>query len=321
MSTIRNLFKSFVSDIIKVFPEYEKRLGKCYGPILSDSEDEEEKNRIFNSFLENIEEISDEISKDDFQVFEKDPVILQNVSFKVIWKSDISKESKGKLWKYLQSFCIHNINQGEEDISEVLKKIEQNEKVSDKKTLQNIKKLKRLTESMNKEIDDTEENQSGSPIDDVKAGSPLDSIQGAEHLKQFDNILENSGIGKIAKEVTEELDIEGMLKGGGGIEDLMKGDNMINIFKSISGKIESSNGDTNMMEEALNITKNMKDNPLFSSLMGSLNPNMQESMRNQENRNVRLNEASSSSSSHDGSDTRRRLQQKLKNKTVVNKKD
>ena len=70
------LFKSFVLDIIKVLPEYEKRLKKSYKKIL----DDEESGDLISSFYENIEDISKELSENDFKVFEKDPVVLDNVN-------------------------------------------------------------------------------------------------------------------------------------------------------------------------------------------------------------------------------------------------
>ena len=53
-----------------------------------------------------------------------------------------------------QTFCVYNINskQGKEDVEDVLNSIKQNEKVSDKGTLKNMKMLKKLTESLNSNI-------------------------------------------------------------------------------------------------------------------------------------------------------------------------
>ena len=49
----------------------------------------------------------------------------------------------------------------------------------------------------------------------------------------IDEILENTNIGQIAQEITQELDLENMV-GDGGIENLLSGDNMMNIFKTIN---------------------------------------------------------------------------------------
>ena len=85
----------------------------------------------------------------------------------------------------------------------------------------------------------------------------------------MEDLLDNSSIGKLAKEVSEELDIESMISGEKGIENLMDSKNMMNIFSSISKKLDD-NKDGSMMEEAMNLSNNMKDNPIFSSLMSTM---------------------------------------------------
>ena len=52
-------------------------------------------------------------------------------------------------------------------------------------------------------------------------------------MKGMESILENTGIGKIAKDITDELDLENMLSGEGGMEGLFKGENMMNIFLQV----------------------------------------------------------------------------------------
>ena len=312
----KKLLKSFILDIVKVFPEYEKRLRKSYSKILNAEKDSE---GLLSSFFYNIDDISKSLSENDFSVFDKDPIILDNVSFKLIWGSNISNETRNNIWRYLQTFCVYNINnkQGETDIEDVLNSIKQNVKVSDKGTLKNMKMLKKLTESLNSnivmELLSEKKEEVKKDIKDVKMGD--------ENIKGMENILENSSIGRIAKEVSQELDIESMIKeGGGGIESLMNGDNMMNIFKSISEKIDNSQ-DGNIMEEAMNLSKNMKDNPLFSSLMSTMGQGLSQmdTPNSQDNRIVQL------SNNHDPSVTKKRLQKKLQEKREssidVNKKD
>lgn len=322
----KKLLKSFVLDIVKVFPEYEKRLSKSYSKILNEEED---CNDVLSEFFENVEEISKGLSENDFTIFDKDPIILNNVSFKLIWGSNISNETRNNIWRYLQTFCVYNINskQGKEDVEDVLNSIKQNEKVSDKGTLKNMKMLKKLTESLNSNVVMellSEKKADVKPdVKDVKIDD--------KNIKGMEDILENSSIGKIAKEVSEELNIESMIGEGGGIENLMNGDNMMNIFKSISEKIDSNPND-NIMEEAMDLSKNMKDNPLFSSLMSTMGqglsqmntggggmPAMPAMPANPDNRIVQL------SNNHDGSATKKRLQKKLQEKKEgkigVNKKE
>lgn len=314
---IQELFRNFIQDTIKVFPEYEKRLNKYYSVIILDEEDDEKKSDIFDGFMENIEDITEDICDENLKMFEKDPIILQNVSFKVIWESNITNDTRLSIWKYLQSFCMYNFNKSQGDIDGILKTLQQNEKVKDKGNFLKAKRLKKLSESIKNNSIEAKLNEKSEVIEGV--------LENDESMKQMEDILENTGIGKIAKEVTEELDIEGMLGKGGGIEDIMKGDNMMNIFQSISSKIEGANsGGGNIMEEAMGITKNMKDNPLFSSMFSSLSkmdPSttqaVAEAKENIDNRKIKL------SNSHDGSETKKRLQKKLKQKEgklEVNKK-
>lgn len=305
---IQELFRNFIQDTIKVFPEYDKRLNKHYSAIILDEGDDENKSAIFSDFMENIEEITKDVCDENLKMFEKDPIILQNVSFKVIWESNITNDTRLSIWKYLQSFCMYNFNKSQGGIDEIVKKLQQNEKVKDKENLLKAKRLKKLSESIKNDSIEAKLNGNPEVIEEA--------LENDESMKQMKDILENTGIGKIAKEVTEELDIEGMLGEGGGIEDIMKGDNMMKIFQSISSKIEGANlGGGNIMEEAMGITKNMKDNPLFSSMFSSLSkmdPSKSEAFAeakaNTDNRRIRL------SNSHDGSETKKRLQKKLKQK-------
>ena len=85
----------------------------------------------------------------------------------------------------------------------------------------------------------------------------------------FNDILENTSIGKIAKEITEELNIGGD-SGEESIQEVFNPENMMKIFSSITTKMTGENGmdKDNLQSEAMNICSTMKDNPLFSQLMG-----------------------------------------------------
>ena len=188
---------------------------------------EEKKYPIVNSFLKNINEISEKVVEKDITLFEADPIILQNVSFKLLWNSNISDETKNTIWKYLQAFCIINIKteSSDEKINKVIKSIESNEKVKDKETVKNMKKLKKLNENFD--------------IKGIKKVIDENPSSVDNGMGEIDNMFQNTNIGKIAKEVTEDLNIEGIMSGGGGIEDLFSGGNMANIMQTISSIFDS----------------------------------------------------------------------------------
>jgi hypothetical protein len=305
------LFKSLINDVINVFPEYEKRLMKYYSSTLESEDNDDPK---LKEFLENIEEITDNIIEKDINVFNEDPVILQNVSFKLIWNSDISDNTKNSLWKYLQSFCIINIQNksGKDKIQEVLKKIESNEKVKDKETVKNMKKIQKLNEHFD--------------INEIKGVIENNPETVEKGMNEMDEMFSNTGIGKLAKEITEELDIENMVNSGGGIQDLFSGGNIANIMQTISSKMEDNKDTLNsddLMKEATNICGSMQGNPLFSSLMGGMTGDLMGALGggggNVENNNIKNIKVGDKK--HDPNKTRERLQKKLKEKTTVEKKD
>ena len=171
------------------------------------------------------------------------------------------------------------------------------EKVKDKETVEDMKKLKKLNELLSNDNDD----------DNVEDIMP----------EGMSEILENTNIGQIAQEITQELDLENMV-GDGGIENLLSGDNMMNIFKTINEKIENKVGEdsavkNNLMGEAGNICDTMKDNPLFSTLMQGMDGMMNQggNLPPQDVKNINFQDKS-----HNPNATRSRLQKKLKEKKV-----
>lgn len=298
MEKLYELFRSFISDIIKVFPEYEERLHETYEDLFL--EDGLPDNYL-SDFLKKINKYNDKISEKDESLFLLDPIIIPNISFKMMWISDISKNTKNKIWKYLISFCMMEIQlRCNDKITDVLKLIESKEKVKDKETFEDMKKLKKLNELLSNDNDSNDD----SNVEDIMP-------------EGIDEILENTNIGQIAQEITQELDLENMV-GDGGIENLLSGDNMMNIFKTINDKIENKVGEdstikNNLMGEAGNICNTMKDNPLFSTLMQGMDGMMNQggNLPPQDVKNINFQDKS-----HNPNATRSRLQKKLKEKKV-----
>ena len=261
---------------------------------------EEDQSIRLEEFLQNVYKHRVMIADRDESLFEKDPVFLNNVSFKLLWRSDISVKTKQSIWKYLQTFCILKItNESNDEIKDVMKCLEENIKVKDKKTVKEMKTLQKLNDSIHSENDSTEETP--------------------EELKGIEDIFKNTKIGQMAEDITKKLDIESMMGGGGGgegggIEDFFKGDNLTNIFKTISETINVDGGDQNdLLSEATNICNNMQGNPLFSSLLGMQNnlmKEMQGSVDNEHSYNMdeSVKQISVSETSHSGRSKKKQKQ-------------
>ena len=238
-----HIFKGFIDDLIKVFPEYKIPLYENYSDILALETLNINENQKIKDFLKKIDSVSTEITDKNECIFENDLFLLEDVCFKKIWSSNISDKTKETIWKYLQSFCLININ------INTLEKLNGDDNLSDQKMTKKSKKDLENYQKINK---------------DFTNEKPSD-----EDLNGFNSILENTNIGKIAKEITEELNL-GDDSSEADMKEVFNPENMMKIFSSINSKI-SDNGDLNkedLASEATNICSSMKDNPLFSQLMG-----------------------------------------------------
>ena len=105
-----SVFKSFINDIIKVFPEYKIKLEDVYGDLLKMDTCVLDKQELLIEFLERVHKLDKKITNKDDSVFNDDPIILTEISFKNIWTTNISVKTKESIWKYLQTFCLLYIN-------------------------------------------------------------------------------------------------------------------------------------------------------------------------------------------------------------------
>ena len=121
------LFKSFITDICKVFPEHKETIDNNYSSVLELDEIIIDDNEIIFEFLNNIDKNSNDISNKNSDIFTDELFLIKDISMKSIWESDISEKTKQNIWKYLQAFCVINISRNSNDkINEVLKSIESN---------------------------------------------------------------------------------------------------------------------------------------------------------------------------------------------------
>ena len=246
------LFKSFISDICKVFPEHKESIDTNYSDILESNEITIVENETISEFLRNIDENSNGISNKSIDIFTEELFLIKDISMKAIWNSDISDKTKENIWKYLQGFCVINISRNSNDkINEVLKSIESNEKVTDKQTVKEINKIKKINENL-KNSDNKEEKNDKKEKNDIE------------------DLVDNTSIGNLAKEITENM---GFKDGSEpDISDLMKPENMMNMFQTINttlnDKINNKELDmNNLFGEASGL---MNNNDMMKGMMGMI---------------------------------------------------
>jgi len=178
----KNIISDFYSDLSNTFPEIKNDLT----PILSELEvikslkidDISELDNIPNlknlfEFCKNIypERFFDLLYKND-DIFTNDTIdteFLPGIDFKILWKKDISDNTKSILWKYLQLICFSIIkNENDDgtfrDTAALFETIDENELK---------KKLKETMEQMSNVLSESTET----------SGDSSDTSGGDENIK------------------------------------------------------------------------------------------------------------------------------------------
>ncbi len=302
--------RDFVRDIQTTFPEYKELLQDYYQDILTDESQNTDKH--VKRFMRKMREFKTEISSKSPDLYKEPVFILKNLDFKILFESeDLSSESREKMWEYIQTLFVL----GESIIND-------SERV--KKLVKNFKRLRKPDESENAtEAEEAEE----ADEEDEHILNMLKNLSERKSDKPLDeNMFENGMIGKLAQELSEELDIEKMglnISEEGNVDsvfsNLLSGDNpmkFMNLIQTVGQKIQNkmeSNGldQEALVNEATSMMSNLQgSNSLFDNLMkqaGTLS-----GMRNSAAAaGAAANVAASNPQGASGNATRDRLRRKL----------
>ena len=251
----------FIKDIIKIKPEYKDTLEGYYGELLNEEKCNDDK--YIKRFMRKTSEFKSLISEKNEELFSNSLLLLKNVDFQELWKSEgFTEEKKNTIWEYIQTMYVL----GETIISD-------SDKI--KNLVENFKKIR------NKEEIETEDNADGELMNMIKT---LSEKQEKEAPAFDESILETGLIGSLAKELAQEINLEDLnlniSKDADNINDvfsnLLSGDNPMNFMnliqnvgQKIQTKMESQNIDQNkLMDEAKNMMGMLgSNNPMFDNLL------------------------------------------------------
>ena len=257
-----SVFKNFIQDIIKVFPEYQVKLEDVYMEVLLLDSCQLDQQELLLEFLDRVHKLNKKITNKDESVFDEDPMILTDISFKHMWSTNISDKTKEAIWKYLQTFCLLAINhKSSQDLQSALSDLSDNKEVDikDKNVASDVKKIKKMTENMQEPLPE--------PSPEAEVTNPLEGME---------QMMLQSDIGKIAQEVSQSLDIESMLDSDSDnpmevFQKLMSGDGlgkiMNTIHTTVSQKVDTGEIDQEaMVQQAQSMYQSMGQNPMFQAL-------------------------------------------------------
>ena len=262
-SKLFSLFSDFIRDLSKVFPEIKSSLYRNYEDCLVDGSKCLSDFPKVKRFLELIGDYEKYIVDKNLEFFDLEVEFLEEIQFNRLWEKSISNKTRESIWKYLQTFQLISINlKSSEDLKNVLNgediKIE-------KDVAKDLKKMKKLSEDVQKK------------------SNPGGLGEGETELDQMLGGLMDSGIGDIAKEVAENLDVESMF---GNVNEnsnpmelmsqLMNPEKMGAIFNNINSVMEQkmANGELSqdgLKREAENMMGKMGENPMFKGMMEQMN--------------------------------------------------
>ena len=249
------LFSDFIRDLSKVYPEIKSVLYRNYEDCLVESD-----NKCLcdfpklNRFLDLIGDYEKYIVDKNLEFFDLEVEFLEEISFKRLWEKNISNKTRESIWKYLQTFQLISINLTS---GEALKDVLSVETKVDKSTAKDLKKMKKLSEGV----------------------QSSDTTEGENELDKMLGPLMDSGIGEIAKEVAESLDVENMFGSVDGnsnpmdlMAQLMNPEKMGSIFQNINSVMEKKMESGELSKEGLKseaegMMGKMGENPMFKNMM------------------------------------------------------
>lgn len=322
-SNFHSIIIDFTNDLSITFSEYSYLWKKWQNPDLSELDLTE----LFQFCVKVYPQHFFDILYQKEEIFnpnnDTETEFLPNVSFKLLFSCEnVSEKTKKIIWKYLQ-LILFTIFSGIKDKSsfgdaanmfEGIDENELNEKINE--TMSGLtdffKNMEDMMRNINKETEPTEEKEEDKEnfnTDDVKENfksmfgdipnneefkkSFMDGIPNIEKIQEHLKTLFDGKIGKLAKEMAEEIsgDFMDILGKDGSeinnpqdaIKQLMKNPKkLMELMKSVSGKLDSKmkSGEISreeLMKEASEMMDKMKEiggKDQFNELFKNLSKNM-----------------------------------------------
>ena len=263
--------KQLVNNIIEFYPEYKENLEEYYKDIIENECNNDDK--YIKRFMRKFENLKNDVSTKNNNIFSEKLFILKNIDFKEIWENEKTTEkNKETIWDYLQSLYVI----GESIISDSGKI---------QKLIENFKKVRNK-----EEIEDHADDENKEIYNMIKNLS--EKQQSSENTPLDENILNNGLIGKLAKELAEDINLDemdlGIDKDSGNVGDifgkLMGGDNpmkFMSLIQNVGQKIQNKLSDGNideskLVEEAQNMMGMLgNNNPMLNNLLKTAKKEME----------------------------------------------
>ena len=265
----------FCKDLLTTFPEINNNIDERLVKVLNGEEEgftnvyayckKVLPERFFDILYQNVEIFNDATINTEF---------LPGVEFKNLWACDVTDMTKETMWKYLQLILfsvVSDISEGESfgDTAKLFEAINENEFKN--KLDETINNIKNMFENPNPNSNTTD--CSGINLEDLP-----DANQFHEHI----NSMMDGKLGKMAREIAEEtaselnINPDDMTSANDYFQTLFKNPGkLMNLVKNVGDKLDTKikSGDikeSELIEEASNIVKRMRDMPGMENIQSML---------------------------------------------------
>ena len=253
----KTLVKDFIDDLTNVFPEYDFYWSKWGNTDITNEELKELLNHCAKVYPERFFDIlyqNEDIFAENSDI---NTYFLPRMDFRILFNSEgLSENSKKVLWKYLQLMLFTIVGSVDDkksfgESANIFDGIDENvlqEKLEE--TMKNIgnvfEKMDTLKQKVNEMEGTTEDNEETNTGETPNPRAAFENLPNMENLQSHLKQLFDGKIGKLAKELAEEVADEFKDVVGGDdenpqnmIKNLMKNPNKIkNLMKTVSGRLD-----------------------------------------------------------------------------------
>lgn len=286
LNAFKKIINDFTNDLLISFPEYKPIIAKWWTPTSINKEEDNDVLFVYNHCVKIFPIHFMSIMNKNEDIFSKESVLntefLPGIVFKYLWTFDISEQTRNIIWEYLQLILatvtkIMSENQPSSNIDELKDKMDI--------LLSNIQSIFSQKEDKDAQKDENEDvsehdNQQSHKAKEEKTETENENINindgDFDNINQMNENLQSmltGKLGKMAGEFAEDFakDLNLDMNNVGSASDVFKQlfnnkDGLTNLVSKMGTKIDEKikGGQINeseIMEEGLNIIKNMNNIP------------------------------------------------------------
>jgi hypothetical protein len=262
------LLTDFMRDLLVTFPELRDELDANLEAVAAGTASENTVRRVREYCMERLPVRFFDILYQNEEMFQNegnDLYLLPGIDFARLWNANITESTRSAIWKYLQLFLFDSVSEVTDESS--------------------FGETARLFEAVDEEAFRTKLEETIMGMQEAFDGGNVDdggSVPKASDIHDHVASMMNGKLGSLAKEIAEEtaaeMDID--MSDTGSVDEVFKRllrnpTKLMSLVKNVGEKIDQKlkSGDireSELVEEAAELVKRMKDTPGMGDLQGLL---------------------------------------------------